>query len=94
MVGNSLYALGMLYSHDPELNICFTDPDYQRRGIGAMILDWGVKLGDQLFLPMWIHASPAGKILYSKFGFIEIDKSRGGALMHRPVRSDPIRGGK
>lgn len=81
-----------------ELHICFTDPDYQRRGIGSMMLQWGSDLADQLFLPSWVEASPAGNFLYRKFGYKDIEVNESGEMqgstMRREARVLPIEGGQ
>jgi ribosomal protein S18 acetylase RimI-like enzyme len=80
-----------------ELHICFTDPEYQRRGIGSMMLQWGCDLADQLFLPSWVEASPTGNFLYRKYGYTDVDVKKGGdmagSLMRREVKVRSIEGG-
>ncbi|THW77935.1 hypothetical protein D6D19_01873 [Aureobasidium pullulans] len=81
-----------------QLHICFTDPDYQRRGIGSMMLQWGSDLADQLFLLSWVEASPAGNFLYRKFGYKDIEVNESGEMqgstMRREARVLPIEGGQ
>ncbi|THW17292.1 hypothetical protein D6D24_03989 [Aureobasidium pullulans] len=81
-----------------QLHICFTDPDYQRRGIGSMMLQWGSDLADQLFLPSWVEASPAGNFLYRKFGYKDIEVNESGEMqgstMRRAARVLPVEGGQ
>ncbi|GAB7355429.1 hypothetical protein MBLNU459_g5940t1 [Dothideomycetes sp. NU459] len=71
---------------------------FQRRGMGSMMLQWGVDLADQLFLPAYVSASPAGNQLYKRFGFqntgVDETSGLGGSLMRREVRSTVILGGK
>ncbi|KAK7702526.1 hypothetical protein SLS57_011314 [Botryosphaeria dothidea] len=54
------------------LNRLYTDPDYQRRGCGAMLVSMGCDIADRLFLPAWVESSPVGEHLYSSFGFREV----------------------
>ncbi|THY28296.1 hypothetical protein D6D01_03925 [Aureobasidium pullulans] len=81
-----------------QLHICFTDPDYQRRGIGSMMLQWGSDLADQLFLPSWVEASPAGNFLYRKFGYKDVEVNESGEMqgstMRREARVLPVEGGQ
>ncbi|KEQ85175.1 hypothetical protein M438DRAFT_318351 [Aureobasidium pullulans EXF-150] len=81
-----------------QLHICFTDPDYQRRGIGSMMLQWGSDLADQLFLPSWVEASPAGNFLYRKFGYKDIEVNESGEMQGSTMRREaivlPIEGGQ
>ncbi|KAI4718001.1 hypothetical protein E4T48_05761 [Aureobasidium sp. EXF-10727] len=80
-----------------QLHICFTDPDYQRRGIGSMMLQWGCDLADQLFLPSWVEASPTGNFLYRKHGYADVDVKKGGgmegSLMKREAKVSSVEGG-
>ncbi|THV83694.1 hypothetical protein D6D29_03696 [Aureobasidium pullulans] len=92
------YCHVLLMMRLAELHICFTDPDYQRRGIGSMMLQWGSDLADQLFLPSWVEASPAGNFLYRKFGYKDIEVNESGEMqgstMRREARVLPIEGGQ
>ncbi|KAE8394407.1 hypothetical protein BDV23DRAFT_147116 [Aspergillus alliaceus] len=54
------------------LNIAFTDPDYQRCGVGQLFLEWGIKRADELQLESWVDSSAAGFKLYQKNGFIKV----------------------
>ncbi|THX28275.1 hypothetical protein D6D12_04946 [Aureobasidium pullulans] len=78
----------------------FTEPycHYQRRGIGSMMLQWGSDLADQLFLPSWVEASPAGNFLYRKFGYKDIEVNESGEMqgstMRREARVLSVEGGQ
>jgi hypothetical protein len=39
------------------------------------MVDWGCKLADHLSLPMWVEASPTGRLLYQRCGFVDIAPS-------------------
>lgn len=56
------------------LSILATNPQHHRRGVGAMHMDWGMKLADELGLPAYLEASPKGKPLYERYGFKEMGK--------------------
>lgn len=71
-----------------ELHICFTDPEYQRRGIGSMMLKWGCDLADQLFLPAWVEASPEGNFLYRRFGFMDVEVNEGGKMQGSTMKRE------
>ncbi|KAK5130533.1 hypothetical protein LTR08_001963 [Meristemomyces frigidus] len=79
-----------------HLHICFTHPDYRRRGAGGMMMQWGCALADQLFVPGWIEASEEGNFLYESFGFYEFAKiaSEGATYMKRDARTQPLVGGR
>jgi GNAT superfamily N-acetyltransferase len=53
------------------LNCLFVLPEYQRRGIGKLLLADGLKLADEAGVPVWLGASPSGYGLYLKHGFEE-----------------------
>jgi len=51
------------------LNMCFTHPEHRRRGVGRLLMDWGVKKADELGLPAYIEATDEGLELYKAYGF-------------------------
>lgn len=51
------------------LSLLITHPEHQRRGAGAMLIQWGLDKADELKLPSFLEASDAGKPLYERFGF-------------------------
>ncbi|CZT21231.1 uncharacterized protein RCC_07094 [Ramularia collo-cygni] len=55
------------------LNLLCVHQDFQRMGVGKALMEWGVKLADEVHLPVHIEASPAGVYLYRKMGFREVD---------------------
>ncbi|KAK5171300.1 uncharacterized protein LTR77_004444 [Saxophila tyrrhenica] len=56
-----------------HLHICFTHPEYRRRGAGGLMLQWGCDVADKLGLPGWIEASKEGNFLYKAFGFYDYE---------------------
>lgn len=46
---------------------------YQGRGLGSKLLKWGLTRADAEGLEVYLSASPAGKPLYEKNGFREVD---------------------
>lgn len=46
-----------------------THPKYQRKGIGRLLLQWGIDVAEQLGLPMYLESSDAGLPLFKKAGF-------------------------
>jgi predicted N-acetyltransferase YhbS len=49
--------------------VLVTHPDYERRGAGSLLVQWGCEQADKDGAAAYIDASAAGKGLYSKFGF-------------------------
>lgn len=50
-------------------------PEYERRGIGAMMLKWGLDIADEDDAPVYVSASESGAKLYAKHGFELASKS-------------------
>ncbi|KAJ3472936.1 hypothetical protein NLG97_g10620 [Lecanicillium saksenae] len=51
------------------LDICYCHPDYQRQGVGNLLVEWGVKKADELRPAAFVEASPTGTRLYERHGF-------------------------
>ncbi|KAK6380754.1 hypothetical protein LTS17_004954 [Exophiala oligosperma] len=49
--------------------LMFVDAEYQRRGYGRALMNWGIAVADALTLPCWIEASSKGEGLYRQLGF-------------------------
>lgn len=45
------------------------DPDFQRRGVGGMLIGEGKKLAKESNVPIYLESSLAGRGLYKKCGF-------------------------
>ena len=67
-----------------DLNIIFTRPEFQRQGIGSMLMDWGTAKAKKLECELWLDARPSGRALYLKYGFTTIKH-----VKHLPKTSDP-----
>ncbi|MCJ1433985.1 hypothetical protein MMC27_003350 [Xylographa pallens] len=52
---------------------CSTFPAHQRRGAGALMVQWGIEQSRALNLPIFLTASLKGRGLYEKFNFEVID---------------------
>jgi ribosomal protein S18 acetylase RimI-like enzyme len=48
------------------------DPAFQRRGIGGMLLDWGLRIAKEENVPVGLTSSPQGVALYRRKGFRDI----------------------
>ncbi|KAL4762084.1 GNAT family N-acetyltransferase [Aspergillus foveolatus] len=57
------------------LDTLVVHPDYQRRGAGSMLVQWGCDLADEEGVALYVDASRAGAPLYERFGFV--DESEG-----------------
>ena len=47
-------------------------PDFQRRGIGRKLMQWGLDEADRLGIVSWLFARPAGMQLYQRCGYVEV----------------------
>ncbi|KAK3321780.1 acyl-CoA N-acyltransferase [Apodospora peruviana] len=54
------------------LLVLAVDPKHQGRGIGKMLLHWGLKKATIENKPVYLHASPDGKPLYLSQGFRDL----------------------
>ncbi|KAK2743764.1 hypothetical protein FQN57_004701 [Myotisia sp. PD_48] len=59
-----------------QLFILFVEPEHQKKGIGSMLLQWGIDLANHMMLPLWVEASTAARSLYMSHGFKEQVKSK------------------
>ena len=50
------------------------EPGWERRGVGRKILEWGLREADEMKLPCFISASPKGKGLYERLGWVEVGR--------------------
>jgi GNAT superfamily N-acetyltransferase len=53
------------------LSILAVHPEHQRRGLGALQLEYGLRKADEMGLQAYLESSPKGKGLYKKYGFVE-----------------------
>jgi GNAT superfamily N-acetyltransferase len=54
--------------------LVFVDPEYQRQGVGTMLMQWGNDVADAMMLSCWLEASAKGKGLYRKLGYEEASR--------------------
>ncbi|KAJ2966143.1 hypothetical protein NUW58_g10735 [Xylaria curta] len=57
-----------------DLKLLQVVPEQQRRGIGKMLVMWGIEEAKKLDLPVFLESSQAGHSLYLSCGFRDIDK--------------------
>jgi ribosomal protein S18 acetylase RimI-like enzyme len=48
------------------------DPSFQRRGVGKMLVGAGMERAREEGVPAMLEASPNGKSLYEKLGFVVV----------------------
>ncbi|KAI0203192.1 acyl-CoA N-acyltransferase [Astrocystis sublimbata] len=57
-------------------------PDYQRRGAGRMLMQWGVEVAEQLGLPIYLESTGPGNSLYRAMGFEQLTHVQ---IIHKAV---------
>ncbi|KAI8940594.1 hypothetical protein NX059_001868 [Plenodomus lindquistii] len=55
------------------LHILHTDPEFQGRGAGRLLVEWGTRRADELSLPAYLESTAAGHRLYKSQGFKDVD---------------------
>lgn len=74
-----------------DLHMLHTDPEFQGRGAGSALMEWGKERADELGLPIYLESSAAGHGFYQKHGFedaevLEVDfRPYGGAVHKQPL---------
>ncbi|KAK3326008.1 acyl-CoA N-acyltransferase [Apodospora peruviana] len=58
------------------LELIATRPGFCGQGVGSMLVRWGCERADADEVLAYLDASPAGRGLYEKFGFCEVNKVR------------------
>lgn len=53
-----------------DMELLMTVEEYKGRGSGGMILEYGTGLADKEQVECYIDASPAGRPLYERHGFV------------------------
>ena len=53
-----------------DMELLYTAEGYKGKGAGSMILQYGCEMADRDGLEAYIDASPGGKPLYERFGWV------------------------
>ena len=56
-----------------DVGIIAVHQEHQRRGVGTLLVQWGMAEAARLRLPIYLQASTAGYPLYLKLGFRKVD---------------------
>ena len=56
------------------LDLLYVDAPFQRRGIGAALVEWGCRVADTNGWVAFVEASPLGKKLYESKDFRTVEK--------------------
>ncbi|EPE36377.1 Acyl-CoA N-acyltransferases (Nat) [Glarea lozoyensis ATCC 20868] len=66
-------AIGELKGNVMCLDLLTVDPEYQRRGVGRMLVQWGTLLADDIGLTAVVESTDPGRGLYESEGFVYVD---------------------
>jgi GNAT superfamily N-acetyltransferase len=80
-----------------DLHMLQTDPAFQGRGAGGLLVGWGAKKADALGLPAYVAATAKGRRIYQRYGFqdamafdFDAEKYGGtGVYSHSLMRREP-----
>lgn len=67
-------------------------PKYQRKGIGKLLMEYGIGIAQQVDLPVYIESSKEGVRLYEKMGCLRVKnspKDKSGDLATRETNGAP-----
>ena len=56
------------------LSFLFVDPEYQRQGIGSLLLQWGLKKADEMGAKIWLTSTPKAASMYGRNGWKVMDR--------------------
>jgi len=59
-----------------ELAVLAVSPKFQRRGVGAALMAWGLNVASEEEIPVVLEASKAGTGLYAKMGFKVVGRNK------------------
>lgn len=68
--------------------------EYQRHGVGSLLVEYGCQMADEAGLEAYVTASPAARPLYARFGFEEMNKRAMPAPFEWYIQSYMVRPGK
>lgn len=63
-----------------DCHLLAVHPDHQRKGVGALLMQWGLDIGEKTNLPVYTESSPQAYGLYKKLGFQTLKEK----IVHKP----------
>lgn len=48
-------------------------PDYQRQGVGALLMNWSIDAAERLDLPIYVESTVPGRHFYKAMGFESVE---------------------
>lgn len=64
----------MLMVYVIDLQTIAVHPSHQRRGVGKLLMKWGINIAKQMRVPVYLEATHEGVPLYKKCGFETLKK--------------------
>lgn len=53
--------------------MCFVHPDHRRRGVGNLLVGWGIKKADEMGVESFVESTVNGEPLYKRHGFANMN---------------------
>lgn len=57
-----------------DCHVIAVEPQYQRKGIGKLLMKWGIDMAEQLSVPLYLEATDRSIGLYKKLDFEKLDQ--------------------
>jgi GNAT superfamily N-acetyltransferase len=52
----------------------FVRPEFQRKGLGGRLVEWGLRKAEKKGLQVYIEATEMGLPVYLRYGMVEVDR--------------------
>lgn len=62
-------------------------PEHRRRGVGSMMVEWGVTKADKMGVESFLEASFIARPLYEKFGFVVVTTEEADTTIEKPNKN-------
>jgi GNAT superfamily N-acetyltransferase len=59
----------VLIERNPALSLCFVHPEYQRKGVGSLLLQSGIERAEEVRAKIWLTSTPQAMPTYQKNGW-------------------------
>jgi GNAT superfamily N-acetyltransferase len=56
------------------LSFFFVSPEYQGKGVGSLLMEWGLKKADDLGAKLWLTSTPQALSIYERFGWKTVER--------------------
>jgi GNAT superfamily N-acetyltransferase len=59
----------VLIEPNPALSLCFVHPEFQRKGIGSLLLQLGIEKAEEVQAKIWLTSTPQAMPTYQRNGW-------------------------